>query len=138
MKMTIHQQIKKSEYVLFADEEILIVLDIDPITKGHILILPQKGYKDIDEIPELILNRIFKAAQVYCKIIKTKYLAKGYSIMQNGGAYNDIGVFHLHVFPRFRKNEFDYKKRSIKDVENRNEIMKLLEIEIMKTRENNT
>lgn len=28
--------------------------------------------------------------------------------MQNGSAFNDAGHFHLHVFPRFSKEEFGW------------------------------
>ena len=28
--------------------------------------------------------------------------------MQNGSEFNDVGHFHLHVFPRFRKAEFGW------------------------------
>ncbi len=29
-------------------------------------------------------------------------------MMQNGGAFNDVGHFHLHIFPRFSKEEFGW------------------------------
>jgi histidine triad (HIT) family protein len=98
--MTIHEKIKASEYIIFSDIEILVVLDFDPITKGHVLILPQTPYKDIDEIPEQVLNKVFKVAQLYVKVVKSKYFVKGYSIMHNGGDFNDIDVFHLHLRAR--------------------------------------
>lgn len=107
--MTIHEEIKASEYILYSDAEILIALDFDPISKGHILIMPQEFYLDIDEIPEPILRSLFKAAQAYVKLLKSKFSLKGYSMMQNGGEFNDINVFHLHVFPRFKEDEFGHK-----------------------------
>ena len=130
--MTIHEQIMKSENVLFSDDDILIVLDIDPITLGHVLILPIKSYVDIDEVPEFVLRKIFRAAQVYVGIMKAKYAPNGYSIMQNGGGYNDIGVFHLHVFPRFEKDEFGYLRGSGKEFSGRTKIKDLFEAEMMK------
>lgn len=108
--MTIHEKIKESDAIIYSDEELLIVLDFDPISKGHVLILPQKSYLDIDEIPVFTLRRIFKAAQTYVKLLKLKFPLKGYSMMQNGGEFNEIDVFHLHVFPRFNVEEFGYEK----------------------------
>ena len=32
----------------------------------------------------------------------------GYSIMQNGGEFNDIGHYHLHIFPRFKGDGFGW------------------------------
>lgn len=134
--MTIHEKIKQSEYLIYSDEEILIVLDYDPITKGHVLILPQNCYKDIDEIPLMILKKIFKAAQIYIRILKPNFSANGYSIMQNGGSFNDIDVFHLHVIPRFKENEFGHKQLHETKKVDFLKLRKLMKVEIEKTREN--
>lgn len=111
--MTIHEEIKKSEYVLYSDEDILLTLDYDPISIGHVLILPQQSYLDIDDLPPLVLHKIAKAAQVYIRLVKLKFSTRGYSIMQNGGRCNDIGVFHMHVFPRFSEDEFGYQNKEV-------------------------
>ena len=125
--MTIHEEIKNSDYVIYSDADILVSLDFDPISKGHVLILPQESYLDIDDLPFPILTKIFKAAQCYIKLAGQKFGGKGYSMMQNGGAYNDIDVFHLHVFLRFIEAEFGYKKENKSgaiDVEEFKEILK--------------
>jgi histidine triad (HIT) family protein len=30
------------------------------------------------------------------------------AFMQNGGAFNDIGHYHLHVFPRYKNDGFGW------------------------------
>lgn len=112
--MSIHDEIKQSNYVLFSDLDILVVQDFDPISKGHALILPQDSYLDIDDLPHRVLLKIFKAAQVYIQILERAFPAKGYSMMQNGGKFNDIDVFHLHVFPRFDELEFGFHSKPLK------------------------
>lgn len=94
--------------ILFEDDQIMLVLDIDPIAIGHALILPKAPCKDLDELPPALLQRIMVLAQAYIKLLKQKYSPRGYSMMQNGGDFNDIGQFHLHVFPRFSKEEFSW------------------------------
>ncbi len=32
----------------------------------------------------------------------------GYSIMQNGGEFNDVGHYHLHIFPRYVGDGFGW------------------------------
>jgi diadenosine tetraphosphate (Ap4A) HIT family hydrolase len=107
--MTLHEQIKASPVVLYSDKALLLVLDLDPITKGHALILPQESYQDLDDVPLALLTRLFQAAQAYIRVMKSQYSPKGYSIMQNGGIFNDLDVFHLHVFSRFKENEFGHR-----------------------------
>jgi len=63
-----HEEIKNSDNLIYQNDEILIVLDIDPISEGHILILPQVHYKDIDELPLTLLFRIMEAAQKYMSL----------------------------------------------------------------------
>ena len=128
--MTIHEQIKQSEFVFYSDDEILMVLDYDPISKGHALILPQNPYQDIDELPAVVLLKIFKAAQAYVKLLNKKYSPKGYSMMQNGGTFNDIGVFHLHVFPRNKSEEFGFTNKGKVEEYNLNEFRKILNDEM--------
>jgi len=42
------------------------------------------------------------------KKLKKEYSLDGYSIMQNGGEFNEIGHFHLHVFPRYKGDGFGW------------------------------
>lgn len=40
--------------------------------------------------------------------IKEIYQPDGYSIMQNGGEFNDVGHYHLHIFPRYKGDGFGW------------------------------
>lgn len=93
--------IRTDEKTWYKDQWISVFFDIDPIAKGHILIVPNQHFLDIDELPSAVLHRVFQCSQAYVKLLKEKMSPKGYAIMQNGGEFNDIGHFHLHVFPRF-------------------------------------
>lgn len=49
--------------------------------------------------------------------LKNVYKPNGYSIMQNGGAFNDVGHYHLHIFPRYTGDGFGWTNgNSNKDV----------------------
>lgn len=112
--------IEESKNRIYTDDLVSVILDIDPITKGHVLILPKKHYLDIDELPERTLMRIFKISQMYVKLLKKEYNPAGYSIMQNGGEFNDISHFHLHVFARFSDKDFGYSYNDNVDEEAKN------------------
>ena len=40
--------------------------------------------------------------------LKEIYKPDGYSIMQNGGEFNDVGHYHLHIFPRYQGDGFGW------------------------------
>ena len=100
---------KNSSYMIYENELIAAILDIDPINEGHILLITKNHYLDLDEIPENEVTEIFQCAKKIVKALKKVYQLNGYSIMQNGGHFNDIGHFHLHIFPRYCSDGFDWK-----------------------------
>ena len=95
--------------IVYESNNIIAFLDIDPINEGHILIVPKEHYLDIDEIPKELLTQLLDITQKIVVAIKKTYNPNGYSIMQNGGEFNDIGHFHLHIFPRYQNDGFGWK-----------------------------
>ena len=99
---------KMDASIVYEDEQIMAFLDIDPINEGHILLIPKKHYMDVEELPADVLNHLMKISQKLVVAIKKMYQPDGYSIMQNGGAFNDIGHYHLHIFPRYEGDGFGW------------------------------
>lgn len=118
--------------IIYENEEIVVVLSENPISKGHVIIQTKEMFSDLDELPEPLLKKVINLAQSFVRILKKKYSPKGYSIMQNGGDFNDIGVFHLHVFPRNKEKEFEYKKANNSEQADVQELQKLLGTEMKK------
>ena len=92
--------------IVYESNNIVAFLDVDPINEGHILVVPKEHYLDIEELPIKLLNEIMELSQRIVKALKETYKPDGYSIMQNGGKFNEIGHFHLHIFPRYIKDGF--------------------------------
>ena len=94
--------------LIYQDEIIMCFLDIEPINEGHVLIIPKKHYLDADEIPTEILLAIMELSKKIVRVIKERYFPDGYSIMQNGGEFNNIGHYHMHIFPIYREYGFGW------------------------------
>lgn len=94
--------------IVYEDNVVIAFLDSNPINEGHILIVPKEHYLDIDEIPENINSYIISIAKKIVTTLKSIYHPDGYTIMQNGRIFNDIGHFHLHIFPRYSDDDFDW------------------------------
>ncbi|MBP3451446.1 MAG: HIT family protein [Agathobacter sp.] len=88
---------------IYEDDEVRVIMDAAPATKGHALVLPKNHYADIYEIDPDVLGR---AIQVGQKVVKhaTKVLeCDGYNLLQNNGTAAGQTVFHyhLHLIPRY-------------------------------------
>ena len=95
--------------IVYESNNIVAFLDVDPINEGHILVVPKEHYLDIEELPIKLLNEIMELSQRIVKALKETYKPDGYSIMQNGGKFNEIGHFHFHIFPRYQNDGFGWK-----------------------------
>lgn len=96
--------------IVYEDELCMAFLDADPICEGHLLLIPKEHYLDADEIPEVLFLHIMGVSRKLIAAVKRAYSPDGYSVMQNGGAFNDIGHYHMHIFPRFSGDGFGWKE----------------------------
>ena len=94
--------------VVYENNNVMAFLDYEPINEGHILLIPKKHYLDVDELPAELLKEIMETSQKLVTAVKKVYQPEGYSIMQNGGAFNDVGHYHLHIFPRYSGDGFGW------------------------------
>ena len=91
----------KSQKV-YEDEETLAFLDINPVNKGHVLVIPKDHYENIFDIPKEKLAKVMEVVQKVAIALK-KMGADGVNIVSNNGKAADQHVFHLHVhvIPRY-------------------------------------
>ena len=94
--------------IIYEDELICCFLDIDPINEGHVLIVPKNHYHNIDEIDDKILLKIIQLSKKITKTLNKVYNCDGYTMMQNGGIFTDFGHFHMHIFPRYKNDQFGW------------------------------
>ena len=88
---------------VYEDDSILAFMDIQPISQGHVLVIPKKHYTNIHEIPEDEVSYLFQIVKKISLAVKNGLSADGLSIVQNNGAVAGQVVFHLHVhiIPRY-------------------------------------
>ena len=88
---------------LYEDDDFRVILDIEPASKGHALILPKEHYANLYELDDKLAAK----AMVLAKKMVTKLTAilgcDGYNVVQNNGtvAGQTVFHFHMHLIPRY-------------------------------------
>lgn len=95
-------------HIIYQSDHICCFLDINPISEGHTLIVPKKHFLDTEELDKETQLEIMNALVLLSKAIKKFYQPDGISIMQNGGYFNDVNHYHMHVFPRYKGDGFSW------------------------------
>lgn len=96
--------------MVYENSHIVCVLDIAPFNDGHVLILPKKHYVDVDEIDEETMAAIMNASSILSKLLKKVFRPDGITFCQNGGMFNDLTHYHMHVIPRYNGDGFSWSE----------------------------
>lgn len=96
--------------VVHENEWLACVLDIAPFNEGHILILPKRHYLDVEELDTETAYAIMDASQLLSSALKRAFSPDGISICQNGGLFNDLTHYHMHLIPRYAGDGFEWSE----------------------------
>tara|TARA_A100001015_G_scaffold176929_1_gene196784 strand:+ start:12473 stop:12898 length:426 start_codon:yes stop_codon:yes gene_type:complete len=89
--------------IVFENEEVLAFLDIQPIVKGHVLLIPKMHCEQLLDLPSASYEPLMAGAKRIAMAQTRALGADGVNWMQNSGAAagQEIFHFHIHLIPRF-------------------------------------
>lgn len=92
---------------VYEDKDVLAILDISQATKGHTLVIPKKHYENILDIDSKDYLAVMDKVRELSKKIVTNLGAEGANILNNCNevAGQSIMHFHVHIIPRFKKDD---------------------------------
>ena len=96
---------------LYEDEDFRVILDLEPASKGHALILPKMHAANIYEMPEELVGKAFMLAKKMAGILMEGLKCDGFNILQNNGeaAGQTVFHFHIHLIPRYQGDQVKVK-----------------------------
>lgn len=97
---------------LYEDDLVMVIMDVNPTSNGHSLVIPRKHYKDLFDIDKEVLNHIMEVAKEMAKILEEKLECEGMTLIQNNGISQEVKHFHLHLVPKYNNS----KKMDIEEV----------------------
>lgn len=96
-------------YTIYEDELVRVFLDVNPVARGHVLVIPKKHYENIFETPDDILAHINIVCKKIALRLKQQLGASGVNVVNASGKDAQQSVFHIHyhVVPRFAGDKKD-------------------------------
>ena len=85
------------------DERTIAFMDINPATRGHVLVVPRGHAKDLLEIDQEDLAAVASTAQRVARTMPERLGADGVNLLNSCGraAWQTVFHFHVHVIPRY-------------------------------------
>ena len=105
---------------VYEDDLIKVIMNINPSTDGHLLVLPKEHYTNINDIDEKVLSHSFHIIRdnLY-PLLKEKLNCEGLTIAENNELGQEIRHFHIHLTPRYPDDgaDFHYDESKISDLD---------------------
>ncbi len=91
---------------IYEDDDLLAFMDIMPLNRGHLLVIPKEHFGNILEIEPALYGRI---AELICRLsraVGSTVSPDGMNVLQlNGKAANQVVPhLHMHLVPRFESD----------------------------------
>ncbi len=88
---------------LYQDDSCFVILDINPVSKGHALVIANKPYATFTEVDKPTLDHMMDIARKLDEKMRKALKADGTNIMINNSPASgqEVPHLHIHVIPRF-------------------------------------
>ena len=89
--------------VVDSDERTISVMDINPATRGHVVVIPRAHSDNLLDVSEEDLAATMAAVRRLVERMNETIEPDGFNILNNMGraAWQSIFHFHVHVIPRY-------------------------------------
>lgn len=88
---------------LYEDDVCFVILDINPVLKGHSLVISKKPYPNMADCPDDVLGHLMKVAKIIDAKQRKALGSQGSNIIINNdpASGQEVPHIHVHVIPRF-------------------------------------
>ena len=89
---------------IYEDKDLIAIMDLNPTSKGHSLIIPKEYCTNIYDIDEDIAAKVMKTAKKLATKMTVALNCDGFNLLQNNGetAGQTMFHFHMHLIPRYK------------------------------------
>jgi histidine triad (HIT) family protein len=95
-----NKEIKTS--LVYEDDAFVAFLDINPVAKGHTLLIPKDHYRWFTDLPDKLYADLFLTAKKLAGQIKQEYNS---DFVRLGIVGKDVPHAHIHLVPQYMESE---------------------------------
>jgi histidine triad (HIT) family protein len=81
---------------VYEDDQVLAFLDVNPIARGHLLVIPKEPAATLDALSDDAAAAIGRVLPRLARAVLAATGATAFNVLQNNGAAAHQAVFHVH------------------------------------------
>jgi histidine triad (HIT) family protein len=86
--------------VVLDEAEVVAFLDVRPVFKGHVLVVPRVHVGDLTDLDDRLVEPLFIAARRVARAVPGAFGAQGTFVAMNNVVSQSVPHLHVHVVPR--------------------------------------
>src|SRR6185369_9135101 len=88
---------------VYEDAHVLAFLDINPLSRGHTLVIPKEPAERLDQLSDDASAAIGRALPRICRAVLKATGATAYNVLENNGseAHQVVMHVHFHIIPKY-------------------------------------
>jgi histidine triad (HIT) family protein len=86
--------------VVLETDDVVGFLDVRPVFKGHVLLVPRQHVATLPDLPEPLIVPLFSTAQRVANALTSGLGAQGTFVAMNNVVSQSVPHLHVHVVPR--------------------------------------
>ncbi len=105
---------------VYEDDLIKVIMNINPNTNGHLLVLPKEHYINIMDVPDEVVTHSLKVIrETLFPLLKERLNCEGLTLAENNELGQEIKHFHIHLIPRYPDDgaDFNYDESKLTDLD---------------------
>lgn len=115
---------------VYEDERVLAFLDVNPLTRGHTLVIPKEPAETLDQLSDESAAALGRALPRICRAVIAATGVSQYNVLENNGsgAHQAVPHVHFHIIPKPNAHEglgVEWPARSL-DATDAAELVKLI------------
>ena len=87
---------------VYEDDKVLAFLDINPLTRGHTLVIPKEPAESLDQLSDDSAAALGRVLPRLCRAVIAATGVRHYNVLENNGAvaHQAVSHVHFHIIPR--------------------------------------
>ena len=106
-------------YKIMENNSLYVFMDINPNSNGHMLIIPKEHVITVIDVKYGFISEALKVIkEKLYPLLKEKLNIDGLTITQNNFLGQDVKHYHIHLIPKYNKDNKYYEKKDVKEIFN--------------------
>jgi histidine triad (HIT) family protein len=91
-------------YKIYEDDYVIAILDLNPIQKGHVLVIPKQEVDQLFELDEKMFDYMMHRVRYLAQVLKGKLNCARVCVFVEGYGVPHV---HVHLVPTNKPEDFD-------------------------------